>query len=89
MDFSERNNDYLKVLQEFEAKKTEIAVLDTGKLVALEHKEEELQNRARLLEEDIENSEKRLTYLIDELENKRKKLFASINSIDSYVKLHF
>ena len=89
LDFSERNNDYLKVLQEFEAKKTEIAVLDTGKLVALEHKEEELQNRARLLEEDIENSEKRLTYLIDELENKRKKLFASINSIDSYVKLHF
>jgi hypothetical protein len=89
LDFSERNNDYLKVLQEFEAKKTEIAVLDTGKLVALEHKEEELQNRARLLEEDIENSEKRLTYLIDELENKRKKLFGSINSIDSYVKLHF
>ena len=89
LDFSERNKDYLKVLQEFEAKKTEIAVLDTGKLVALEHKEEELRNRARSLEEDIENSEKKLTYLIDELENKRKKLFASINLIDRYVKLHF
>ena len=89
LDFSERNKNYLKVLQEFEAKKTEIAELDTGKLVALEHKEEDLQNMARLLEEDIENSEKKLTYLIDELENKRKKLFASINLIDSYVKLHF
>ncbi len=89
LDFSERNKDYLKVLQEFEAKKTEIAVLDTGKIVAFEHKEEELRNRVRSLEEDIENSEKKLIYLIDELENKRKKLFASINLIDRYLKLHF
>jgi len=89
LDFSERNKDYLKVLQEFEANRTEIVELDTGVLVALEHKEEELQNRFRLLEEDIENSEKKLAFLIDELENKKKKLFASINLIDSYVKLHF
>ena len=89
LDFSERNKDYLKVLQEFEANRTEIVELDSGALVALEHKEEELQNRFRLLEEDIENSEKKLAFLIDELENKKKKLFASINLIDSYVKLHF
>ena len=89
LDFSERNKDYLKVLQEFEANKTEIAGLDTGTIVAFERKEEELRNRSRSLEEDIENSEKKLTYLIDELENKRKKLFASINLIDRYVKLHF
>ena len=88
-DFSERNENYLKVLQEFEAKRTEIVELDTGALVALEHKEKELQNRSRLLEEDIKNSEKKLAFLIDELENKKKKLFASINIIDSYVKLHF
>lgn len=89
LDFSERNKDYLKVLQEFEANRTEIMELDTGSLVALEHKEEELQNRSRLLEEDIENSEKKLAFLIDDLENKKKKLFANINLIDSYVKLHF
>lgn len=88
-DFSERNENYLKVLQEFEAKRTEIVEFDTGTLVALEHKEKELQNRSRLLEEDIKNSEKKLAFLIDELENKKKKLFASINIIDSYVKLHF
>ena len=88
-DFSERNKNYLKVLQEFEAKRTEIVEFDTGTLVALEHKEKELQNRSRLLEEDIKNSEKKLAFLIDELENKKKKLFASINIIDSYVKLHF
>jgi hypothetical protein len=63
--------------------------LDTGKIVAFERKEEELRNRARSLEEDIENSEKKLIYLIDELDNKRKQLFASINLIDRYVKLHF
>jgi len=89
LDFSERNKDYLKILQEFEAKKIEITELDTGNILALEHKEEELQNRSRLLEEDIESSEKKLAFLIDELENKKKKLFSSINLIDNSVKLNF
>ena len=62
---------------------------DTGKLVELEHKETELLNRTRLLEEDIENSEKKLAVLREELESRREKLLASINLIDSGVRLHF
>jgi hypothetical protein len=88
-DFSERKKEYLKVLQEFEGKKAEIAELNTGKLVGLEHKETELLNRARLLEEDIESSEKKLAFLREELEDRKKELLASINLIDSGVKLHF
>jgi DNA repair exonuclease SbcCD ATPase subunit len=88
-DFSERKKDYLKVLHEFEAKKAEIAEMDTGKLVGLEHRETELMNRARLLEVDIESSEKKLAVLNKELENRREKLLVSINLIDSGLKLHF
>jgi DNA repair exonuclease SbcCD ATPase subunit len=88
-DFSERKKDYLKVLHEFEAKKAEIAEMDTGKLVGLEHRETELMNRARLLEVDIESSEKKLAVLSKELENRREKLLVSINLIDSGLKLHF
>jgi chaperonin cofactor prefoldin len=63
--------------------------LDTGKLVELEHKETELQNRVRLLEEDIENSKKKLAVLREELQTKREKLISHINLIDSNVKLNF
>ena len=85
-DFSERKKEYLEVLKEFEAKKAEIEGSDTGKLVELEHKEAELLNRTRLLEEDIENSEKKLAVLREELEHRKEKLLASISLVDSNVK---
>ena len=88
-NFSERKKEYLEVLKEFEAKKAEIAGSDTGKLAGLEHKEAELLNRTRLLEEDIENSEKKLAVLREELENRKEKLLASINLIDSSVRVNF
>ena len=87
--FPERKKEYLEVLQEFEAKKAQISGLDTGRLAELEHKETELQNRARLLEEDIENSKKKMAVLREELQNKREKLLTHINLIDSNVKLNF
>ena len=88
-NFSERKKEYLEVLKEFEAKKAEIAGLDTGKLAGLEHKEAELLNRTRLLEEDIENSEKKLAVLREELDNRKEKLLASINLVDSSVRVNF
>jgi chromosome segregation ATPase len=87
--FPERKKEYLEVLQEFEAKKAQISGLDTGRLVELEHKETELHNRVRLLEEDIENSKKKLAVLREELQTKREKLISHINLIDSNVKLDF
>ncbi len=62
---------------------------DTGKLAGLEHKEAELLNRTRLLEEDIENSEKKLAALREELDNRKEKLLASINLVDSSVRVNF
>lgn len=56
--FFEKKIEYLEVLQECDAKKAQISNLDTGRLGELEHKEIEFLNRARLLEEDIENSKK-------------------------------
>ena len=88
-NFSEKNNEYLEVLKEFEAKKAEIAGSNTGKLAEFEHKEAELLNRTRLLEEDIENSEKKLAVLREELENRKEKLISSINLIDSSVRVNF
>jgi len=87
--FPEKKKEYLKILQEFEAKKAELAGSDTGKLVALEHKEAEFLSRVRLLEEDIKDSEKKLAALKEELENRKEKLLSSINLIDSNVRLHF
>jgi len=87
--FPERKKEYLEILQEFEAKKTEVEGSDTGKLVELEHKEAELLNRTRLLEEDIKDSEKKLTALREELEHKNKKLLTSVSLIDSNVKVIF
>jgi hypothetical protein len=83
--FPERKKEYLKALQEFEAKKAEIEGSDTGKLIELEHKEVELLSRTRLLEEDIEDSEKKLVALREELEHRKEKLLASISLIDSDV----
>lgn len=87
--FPERKKEYLEALKEFETKRAEIEVSDTGKLVELEHKEAELLSRSRLLEEDIENSEKKLAALKEELEHKKEKLLADINSIDSDIKVSF
>ncbi len=87
--FSEKKKEYLEILQEFEAKESELESSDTGKLVVLEHKESELLSRVRLLEEDIKNSEKKLTALREELEKKQKKLLSSINLIDKDVTVHF
>lgn len=87
--FPEKKKEYLKVLQEFETKKAELAGSDTGKLVALEHKEAELLSRVRLLEEDIKDSEKKLAALKEELENRKENLLFSINLIDSNARLHF
>jgi DNA repair exonuclease SbcCD ATPase subunit len=87
--FPERKKEYLKVLQEFEAKKAELAGSDTGKLVMLEHKETELLNRTHLLEEDIKDSEKKQVALREELDSKEKQLLFSINLVDSSVKVHF
>jgi len=87
--FPEKKKEYLEILHEFEAKKLELEGSDTGKLVVLEHKESELLNRVRLLEEDIKNSEKKMTALREELEKKQKKLLSSINLIDKNVKVHF
>jgi len=88
-NFPERKKEYLEVLKEFEAKRAEIEGSNTGELAGLEHKEAELINRTRLLEEDIENSEKKLAALREELENRNKKLLASINLIDSSVRVNF
>lgn len=87
--FPERKKEYLEALKEFETKKAEIEVSDTGKLVELEHKEAELLSRSRLLEEDIENSEKKLAALKEELGHKKEKLLADMSSIDSNVKVIF
>jgi hypothetical protein len=87
--FPERKKEYLEALQGFEAKKAEIARSDTGKLAELEHKETEHISRARLLEDDIENSKKKLDALSEELQNKREKLLNNINLIDNTVKLNF
>ncbi|MCO5383845.1 MAG: cell surface protein [Methanosarcina barkeri] len=88
-NFSEKNKEYLEVLREFEAKKAELAGSNTGKLAGFEHKEAELLNRTRLLEEDIENSERKLAVLREELESRKKKLLSSINLIDSSVRVNF
>lgn len=88
-NFPERKKEYFEVLKEFEAKKAEIQGSNTGELAGLEHKEAELINRTRLLEEDIENSEKKLAALREELENRNKKLLASINLIDSSIRVNF
>ena len=87
--FSDRKKEYLKALQEFETKKAEIEGSDTGKLVELEHKEAEILSRTRLLEKDIEDSKKKLTALREELAHRKEKLLASINLIDSNVKVNF
>jgi chromosome segregation ATPase len=88
-NFSEKNKEYLEVLREFEAKKAELAGSNTGKLAGFEHKEAELLNRTRLLEEDIESSERKLAVLREELESRKKKLLSSINLIDSSVRVNF
>ena len=87
--FPERKKEYLEALQEFEKKKAEIESSDTGKLVELEHKEAELLSRARLLEEDVEDSEKKLAALREELEHRKEKLLSSISLVDSNVKVNF
>jgi uncharacterized coiled-coil DUF342 family protein len=87
--FPERKNEYFEALKEFETKKAEIEGFDTGKLVELERKEAELLNRARLLEDDIEDSEKKLAALKEELEKKKESILANASSIDSSVKINF
>ncbi len=87
--FPDRKKEYLKALQEFEAKKVELESSDTGKLVELEHKETELLSRTRSLEEDIEESEKKLAALMEELEHRKEKFLASLSLIDSYVHVNF
>ena len=87
--FEGRKKDYLKILQEFDAKKAEISKFDTGNLTGLEHKEAELSSRAHSLQEDIENSEKKLAVLKEELEKAKKKLLSDLNQIDSNITLNF
>lgn len=88
-NFSVRKNEYLEVLKEFEAKKTELSKSETGNLAGLEHKKAELLNKTSSLEKDIENSEKKLAALKEELEDKKEELFARVKSIDSDLKVHF
>lgn len=87
--FEERKKEYLKVFQEFEAKKAEISQFNTGKLTGLEHKGAELSSRTRTFQEDIENSEKKLAALKEEYEDARKKLVSDLNKIDSNIMLNF
>ncbi len=82
-----RKKEYLEAVQVLEEKKKELSRLDTGKLAELEHKEAELQDRARLLKEEIENSEKKLTVLKEELEFRKEELVKNVAVIDSSVKL--
>lgn len=84
--FPEKRKEYLESLNNYETKKAAIEGSDTGKLAELEHKEAEIRNRVRLLEEDVKDSEKKLIVLRKELEHKKEKLLSSISLIDSRVK---
>lgn len=87
--FEEKKKEYIEARNAFEAKKSELAGLDTGELSGLEHKEAELLARVRLLEEEIESSEKKLAALNEDLKTREEKLQASVASIDSSVKILF
>jgi hypothetical protein len=87
--FPERKKEYTEALQELEEIKAEIAKTDTGKLSELEHKETELISRARLLEEDIDNSKKKLDILSEELQNRKERLLNNVNLIDSTLSFNF
>lgn len=87
--FDEKKKEYVAAQKAFEAKKSEIASSDTGKLAGLEHQETELLARVRLLEEEVESSEKKLAALKEELRNKEEELQASVAIIDSSVKIQF
>ena len=85
--FEEKKKEYTEASKAFEAKKSELASSDTGKLAELEHKETELRVRARLLEEEMESSEKKLAALKEELKTEEEELQASVAAIDSSVKI--
>ena len=87
--FEEKKKEYVTAQKAFEAKKTELAGLENGKLAGLETQEVKLIARARLLEEEIESSEKKLTVLREELKSKEEKLQSSVAVIDSSVKVQF
>ncbi len=87
--FEEKKREYIEARKTFEAKKSELAILDTGGLAGLEHKETELLARARLLEDEIESSEKKLAALKEELKIREEKLQAMVATIDSNVKIQF
>lgn len=87
--FEEKKREYIEARKMFEAKKSELASLDTGELAGLEHKETELLARVHLLEEEIESSEKKLAALKEELKTKEEKLQATVASIDSGVNIGF
>ena len=87
--FDEKKKEYVAAQKAFEAKKSEIASSDTGKLAGLEHQETELLARARLLGEEIESSEKKLAALKEELRSKEEELQANVAIIDSSVKIQF
>jgi len=87
--FSEKKEAYLKVLEEFQAKKTQVSSSDTGKFSEFEHKKAELLSRTHLLKEDIESSEKKLSVMNKELEDLKGKLILKINSIYGNVKVNF
>jgi chromosome segregation ATPase len=87
--FRARKETYLKVLQDFQAKKAQVSNSDTGQLSEFEHKKAELLSRIHLLEEDIESSEKKLSVMRKELEDVKGKLILKINLIDSNIKVNF
>lgn len=87
--FETRKNEFLEARQALDVKKVEISTLDTGKLTEFEHRQAELENKIKFMEEELEQSGKKLEILREDLKNKKENLQASISTIDNGVELTF